>query len=266
MGAPPDLVQNVLRANARFHSILDPKILDSLKKNYWPKLVPSLRQTVDAEVDARQAQIAQRAAALRAERDALAKPPTWTAPVFRESFDKMPDAKPFVSPNDPNPFSIADGSLHIHAFAHSFAYLSIPLNARAAGVVVRIRQGTDGGMSWGPSAMLCWPNGWTLRIGTRGDGTLQADLPGRQFHGSTYNPSDWIWLRARWTDHLCVIEKSADGVSFEPLWTFDQPDAFAAPASELLVGKVPYNGEPADYTELGPVGDCDIDFVEVYAP
>ena len=113
--------------------------------------------------------------------------------------------------------------------------------------------------------MVRWADGWTLRIGTRGDGALQTDVPGRQFHGSACDVTQWVWLRARWLDNLCVIERSADGVTFERLWTIDRPGAFVGPIAELSVGKVPHTGEPADYTELGQVGECDVDFVEVYA-
>ena len=264
MGATPEMVDNVLRANARFHVILTPEIMEVLKKDYWPRLVPDLREAVLAGVDARQAKVAEQAAARRAESEALEKPPAWGAPVFRESFDRMPDAKRLVSPKNPDPFTIADGSLHVRAYAHTFAYLSIPLDVKAAGIVVRIRQGTDGGMSWGPSVMLRWADGWALRIGTRGDGTLQADVPGRQFHGSAYDMTRWVWLRARWLDNLCVIERSADGVTFERLWTLDGSTAFAGRIAELSVGKVPYDGRPADYTEPGQQGECDVDFVEVY--
>lgn len=129
--------------------------------------------------------------------------------------------------------------------------------------MIRLRHGTDGGLSWGPAALLRWPDGALLRIGTRSDGKLQADVLGRQLYGSDYD-GQWLWLRARWGPKRGVIERSADGQTYERVWTFDHGGAFNAEAAELLVGKVPYNGQPEDYTEPGELGECEVDGVQVY--
>jgi len=233
-------------------------------------LTSTLRDMVNKGVDARQSKVAETAATRRAQREVLSKPPDFGTPVLRENFDSLPQAKQFISTENPDAFSIADGCLHINARANTFAYLSIPLDATAAGTagtggfMVKIRHGTDGGASWGPAAMLRWADGGYLRIGTRSDGTLQYDIPGHQAQTSQYEMTKWIWLRARWLDTHCVIECSTDGEAFEQLWGFDHPKAFVGLAAELMVGKVPFSGQPKDYPQLGPQGECDLEFVEVY--
>ncbi len=270
-GVTPKLVRDVLAVNGRFHTIVswlaNPTFMRVLETEYKPKLTPALRRAVDQQVDARQAQVAKKAAAMRAENKALARPPTWGPPVYTQGFDALPAGKRFVSKANADPFSIVDGCLHVRARAHTYAYLSIPLKVEAGGLVVKLRQGTDGGMSWGPAAMLCWEGGSSagVRIGTRGDGTLQADALGTQLHGLKHDPGRWVWLRARWLTHGGVIERSDDGESFERIWTFEDGGALKGETACLLVGKVPYHGEPKDHSEPGSVGECDIDLVQVYA-
>ena len=46
------------------------------------------------------------------------------------------------------------------------------------GMVVRLRQGTDEGMSWGPGVMVRDAHGRGIRIGIRSDGQLQSDILG----------------------------------------------------------------------------------------
>ena len=53
-------------------------------------------------------------------------------------------------------------------------------------------------------------------------------------------------------------------MSFERLWTFEQGNAFDGPPAELLVGKVPYNGQPRDNDAIGIVGECEIGEVRVF--
>jgi len=141
------------------------------------------------------------------------------------------------------------------------------VKVKVKGFVAKIRQGTDGGMSWGPAAMLRWSDTSGLRIGTRSDGNVQGDILGllgqqRLFPGC--DGGRWVWLRARWLDRRGIMERSDDGVNYEHLWTFDHGGAFNGEAAELLVGKVPYNGQPKDHTDAGSTGESDIAFVELY--
>ena len=82
--------------------------------------------------------------------------------------------------------------------------------------------------------------------------------------GGAAPPDRWVWLRARWLRRSGVIEHSADGVTYKHLWTFDHGGTLNNPITELLVGKVPFNGDPKDYIDPGPVGESDLDFVRVY--
>jgi len=184
--------------------------------------------------------------------------------VFAAEFDSLSDAVKSVSPQNTDALDVVDGALHIRAHAHTHAFLRLPLGTESSGFVVKIRQGDDGGMSWGPAAMLRWEDGSVLRIGTRGDGTLQADISGTQYHGDRHDPGQWVWLRARWLDGMGIVERSDDGAHYETVWRFEHAGEFNQPAAELLVGKVPYNGEPLDHSDPGAVGECSIDFVRVY--
>jgi len=264
----PKLCEDVLRVNGRFHAIagwLDrPELVEVLERDYRAHLTPQLRETVEREIDARQAEVAKRAEEARAEREALRKPPSWGEPVFAEEFATLPQADQVVSPQNDNPFSVADGSLHIRGRAHTYAFLRIPLKVRASGFVVRLRQDTDDGMSWGPAAMLRWGNGAGVRIGARSDGKLQSDVSGNQQLGGEYRPSDWVWLRARWGKSQGVVEWSNDGADYHHLWSFDA-SGLSGETVDLLVGKVPYNGQPQDYIDPGAVGECELDCVGVYA-
>jgi hypothetical protein len=264
----PALTGELLRANARYHTIAgwlaDAGIMDVLKNQYQARLNPDLRLAVDREADARQAKVAEKAAATRAERQALATPPAWGEPVLAEGFDKLPAAEQLVSPANPTPFSVVDGCLRTRGPASTFAFLKQPVKTRASGLVVKIRHGTDGGMSWGPAAAVRWQDGSLLRLGTRSDAKMQADILGRQSVGSTVRPDRWIWLRARWLRRTGVVERSDDGVTYERVWTFEHGGTLNGPIAELLIGKVPFNGDPTDYTDPGPVGESDIDFVHVY--
>lgn len=112
--------------------------------------------------------------------------------------------------------------------------------------------------------MLLWPNGLGIRIGTRSDGTLQSDVYGQQAHGGEYDVRAWVWLRARWLARSGVIECSHDGKSWDRLRAFEHNGAALEKTAELLVGKVPYNGEPKDHSEPGNTGHCAIDLVRVY--
>lgn len=262
------LAADVLRVNARLHTIAgwlhNPAMMEVIDNEYRPALTPALRETVEREIDARQARAQEEHAALVADHAVIKEPPRWGDPAFAVTFEELPDAEPMISEKNAEPFAAVDGALQIRAHAHTFAYYGIPLNVRSDGFIVRLRQGTDGGMSWGPAAMLRWPGGAGVRIGSRGDGTLQADVIGTQWHGGTHDPGRYVWLRARWGARVGVVERSDDGIAFERLYTFEHGGLLNGPAAELLVGKVPYAGEPKDHVEAGEQGECLIDFVRVY--
>jgi len=268
VGITPQLARDVLKANARFHTLAgwleQPNLMQTLNDEYRAKLTPDLRDTVEREVDARQALVAQKAAAAKADRDVLERPPQWGPPVFTADFSALPAARQVVSAQNPDALAVRDGMLEIRAHASTHAFLRIPLTVKASGLVVKVRQDTDGGQSWGPGAMLRWERGG-VRVGARSDQRLQSDILGQQLCGGQYDATQWVWLRARWRGAYGVVERSSDGQNYERLWTFQDADMLAGPTSHLLVGKVPYHGEPEDYTEAGPVGNCQIDLVEVYS-
>ncbi len=267
-GVTPELVHDVLQANGRFHTIVswlnNPELVNVLQDEYFPKLTPALRNEVDAAMAARQEGVEARAAAIRAEQEALRQAPDWGAPVFSVEFDAMPEAEALVSPANPEALSVQNGALSIQAHGNTYAFLKIPLAVTARGFVVKLRQGTDAGQSWGPGAMLVWPNGSGIRAGTRSDATLQTDVCGQQTHGGVYDPAQWVWLRVRWLERYGVVERSNDGENWVRLWTFEPCQAISGETAGLLVGKVPFNGEALDYRQPGPEGRCDIDFVHVY--
>lgn len=263
-----ELVNDVLRANARLHTIVSwmdrPETMRVLREEYQARLTSALREEVEKGIDARQAAVAANVEAALAEIAALEAPPNWTEPARSVDFDALPEGEPVVSAVNTNAFAVRDGALEVTGHAHTHAFLRIPLNLTSRGFVVKLRQGGDGGMSWGPAAMLQWPGGAGLRIGTRSDGTIQADISGVQLHGDVYDPSEWIWLRARWGENRGIVEKSADGEHFERVWTFEHGGAFNEETVNLLVGKVPYDGQPHDHSEPGASGTCSIEFVRVF--
>lgn len=268
IGVNPNLVRDVLRANGRFHVIaswLDkPELVEVLEEEYFPKLNPALQNTVDAAMAARQETVGARAAAMLAEREALLAEPEWDAPVFHVEFDAMPEAETVLSPANPDGLSIEEGVLTLNAHANTYAFLRIPVNIDARGFIVKLKQGADGGQSWGPGAMLRWPGGGGIRVGTRSDGTLQSDVYGQQTHGGEHDAGEWVWLRVRWLARGGVVERSDDGQAWQRLWGFERSGGASGKTAELLVGKVPFNGEAQDYSEPGPKGRCEIDFVRVY--
>jgi len=269
VGVYPELARDVLTANARFHTIVDwledADVMKVLNEDYAAKLTPALRQTVEAGIKERQALAARKTAERTAIYEAFADPPAWDAPIFRVDFSEKPQAEEVVSENNTNPFTVADGLLQIKAHANTFAFLRIPLSVEASGLVVRLRQGADGGQSWGPAAMLRWDSGAYARLGTRSGGTIQSDVVGIQQCGSTCDVWQWVWLRARWLGNSGIVERSLDGENYERLWVFEHGGALNLPTKELLIGKVPYDGQAKDHTAPGGVGPCGFDLVEVYA-
>ena len=267
-GLTSDVVRDILSVNGRLHTIAGwlsrPELVRILQNEYFPRLTPALRQAVDAGVDARQQEVASKAESYRQERNAIRQSPAWTDPVFELTFDQLPKADRLVSPTNPDPFRIEDKELHIRGHGNTFAYLRIPLKVRANGMVLKLRHGTDRGMSWGPAAALCWPNRQMVRIGTRDAGEVQADITGQQFHGYAHDAQAWTWMRVRWLKRLGVVELSKDGRVFEPLWTFEHGGTLNAKTARLLVGKVPYNGQPKDHSVPGELGESAIAWVRIY--
>lgn len=270
-GGPPDLrlMNAVLAANARFHTIASwlpsSRAMVSLRNNYRDVLTPALRIRTEHMSNLRQRELPAQIAADRANRRVLRAAPDWDPrPVTDLQFDMMPGMKRYVSPANGNPFAVTGGALHIQAHASTYAYMSVPFNDNVVdGFEVKLRHGTDGGMSWGPAVALRWGSA-CLRIGTRADGLLQADIAGMQLVGHPFDRGAWIWLRARWQGDRGVIERSADGRRYETLWTFHRAAAMPDRPIELLVGKVPFNAQPADYTDAGALGDCEIAWVRAY--
>jgi hypothetical protein len=256
------LLESLLQANARLHTLIgNPAMCEFILKEYRPRLTPDLHKQVDQWAEDRQTHTREKADAFKT---FLLQGPDWRQPpVFAVECDAMPDVKRFDSPANDQPFTIVDGSLHIRAHAHTFAYLRFPVDRHASGFVVRLRQGTDGGMSWGPSAMVRFTNGDFIRIGSRPH-ELQVDIIDTQARGGASDPAAWVWLRARWTEKTAVVEYGGDGVIYWPLLAFNRESGPDDKVTELLVGKVPFNGNPQDHTEPGPLGECDIDFVRLY--
>lgn len=252
----------VLKANARLHSLIgNPALREFTQKEYRTRLTPEYRDQVDREVENRQQKVPAKFAAA----EAFDRGPNWREPpALPIEFDAIPDGEAVISPANPDAIRIRDGCLHIRSHANTYAFLRIPVNRHINGFVTRIRQGTDGGMSWGPAAMVRWANGDAARIGLRPE-RLQADILGTQTLGPAQDPRAWVWLRVRWNDTMGVAEYSHDGVGYQRFLTFRRASSPNDAVTELLVGKVPYNGDSKDHTDPGPVGECDIDFVRVYA-
>ena len=93
-------------------------------------------------------------------------------------------------PANTNPFTEDDKTLRITAFAHTYAYFRFPQERNLEGFVIKLKQGTDGGMSWGPGALVRWPGGAQLRVGLRSDGLLQADTLGKQLLAKGHTTTD----------------------------------------------------------------------------
>lgn len=262
------LVDRALAVNARFHTIagwLDkPEIMAVLQEDYFARLNTAYRDNVEATINERQRKTAVKAAETRNELALLNRCPEIKAPVFSHVFSTLPHAEEKISSLNKAPFTVNDGVLEITAQASTYAYFSFPCSQPLNRLVVKLQQGSDGGMSWGPAALLCWSDGSILRIGSRSDGLLQSDILGRQYLGKEPLPNGWLWLRARWGARFGIVEFSTDGEHYTRAWDFEHRGRFTPTPATLLVGKVPYNGQPEDYSEPGPTGTCRIAFVETY--
>ncbi len=263
----PELERNVLDVNARMHTLAgwltSPPAMD-IMHDYRAQLTPALRDRVNKLADERQATLPARAREREAEYRALHTPPTWTEPALSATGDQFLAWQPTVSPLNKAPFAVQEGSLAVTSCASTYAYLSQPLDFAPTGLVMKVHQGSDGGMAWGPSICLRWKNGACMRIGSRADGLLQADINGEQRLFGIHDTKQWIWLRVRWQKHDLVVETSTDGKQFAPVWQYNHGGALQGIAENISVGKIPYNGQPIDYTEPGPSGTCRIESVSVY--
>jgi len=271
MPVTPELVRDVLEANARLHTprfdwLDDPAAMAMLEEEYRPKLTHGLHQAVEAATAARQENAPETAARAREADRALREPPEWGGPAFTLTFDDMPEAEQVISPANAEPFAIEDGRLHVRAHGNTYAHLRLPLDIEASGFVVKIRHGTDAGMAWGPALLLRWQNGSSLRLGTRSDRLIQGNIHYAEILVGEHDPAEWIWLRARWNDRQGIIESSTDGQSFERIHTFSHAGALCGETAELLIGKVPPGaGALMDHAIPGEIGEAEIDFVGVYA-
>ncbi|MCX5757759.1 MAG: hypothetical protein NTU83_04495 [Candidatus Hydrogenedentes bacterium] len=255
-------LEAVLKANARLHTLIGhPAMREFILNEYRPRLTPEYRASVDRLVAERQQRVREKADAMAS---FLKEPSKGLTPAMSFRFNAMPDVEKRVSAANPDALSIVDGLLHIRAHAHTFAFLRLPVNKAIGGFEIKLRQGNDKGMSWGPAAMVNWSNGDAVRIGARWR-ELQVDIPPLQTIGPPYDPSTWVWLRARWKDGTGVVEYSADGVQYKRFHLFPFT-AGESQAVEVLVGKVPCNGKAEDYAEPGELGECDIDSVRLFAP
>lgn len=263
----PELVRAVLDANARMHTLAgwlsDPQATQVIHE-YRSQLTPGLRERVLRLANERQSLIPARARARAEEYDALHHPPRWGAPAFAVSGQDLLTWQRSSSPLNQDPFGVRDGTLTVTAHASTYAFLRRELDFSPAGFVAKLRQDTDTGASWGLAVFLRWKSGAALRIGLRGDGLLQADINGEQRLFGHHDPAQWMWLRTRWGARALMVEISADGERFSPVWEYEHGGAFQGPADSLAVGKVPYNGQAIDHTDPGPEGTCWIGLIEVF--
>ncbi len=259
----PELAARVLDANARFHTIAgwldNPETMRVLRDHYRARLGPDYREQVETGIDARQVVATAKAAVAT-----LNTPPSWTTPVFSRIFSALPEAEALVSPLNTSPFAIVAGALQITALAHTHAFYRFPQHRPLKGLVIKLMQGTDKGMSWGPAALIRWNDGAMLRMGLRSDGLVQADILGQQLLSEGHTANTWTWLRARWGQQRGIIEAGDDGQHYARRWSFEHGGMFNPPPSEILIGKVPYNGLPTDHSEHGVPGACFIAAIEAY--
>lgn len=263
-----DLIKKVIDVNARFHTIAgwtdNAEMMNLLENHYRARLNGDYPQEIADIMEERQRRVPDIAAARREEFAALEKGPQWSTPALSLAFGELPKCEALVSPMNSVPFTIVNSALQVQAHAHTYAYYRQSCELAIAGFVVKLRQGSDGGMSWGPAAAASWADGSLLRLGLRSDGLIQADILGRQLLAKGPVNDDWIWLRARWLQRRGVIEFSTDNVRYEKLWEFEHGGRFNRPSQAMLFGKVPYNGQPQDYLEPGSVGVSHIASIEAF--
>ena len=271
-GPKPDagMLDRLQASNVRLHTLAswlaDAPFMETLHAHYRAKLGPQWKAVVERGVEERQQRVGEDAKKMAEEEQILSTEPKWKNPVLSEAFNVMPDWTPFISPLSPNPFAVKDGILSITARSNTHAYLTRSLDAPIHGFVVKLRQGNDGGMSWGPAVQIRWKNGARLRVGLRSDGLVQSDMGGEQRLHGKFDPNQWSWLRVRWVAALGIIELSEDGVTWRRIADFTHGGKFCEMPLNMSVGKVPFNGEPTDLPEAdaGSVGTSVWDELSVY--
>lgn len=271
-GPKPDVetFDRLLKANCRLHTLAgwlkDEEFYKLFKTHYRDKLTPELQKEVEQLAEERQKEIPIMAKKRAEEERLLLQEPSWTEPIFTEEFDNIPDCKSFVSPLNKDPFSVQNSIMSISALPHTYAYFTCPLNKIIKGFIVRFRQGTDGGMSWGPGVQICWNNGVRLRVGLRSDGLIQLDIGGEQKLYEKFDRNEWVQLRIRWTEHYGVIEMEKPDKQWQKIVQFTHACPIDTPAESISFGKVPYNGEPIDHPENQnlPIGTSEWDKIIVF--
>ena len=61
-----------------------------------------------------------------------------------------------------------------------------------------------------------------------------------------------------------MVEHSLDGANYRTLLSFRHGGGYLGNATALLVGKVPYDGQPHDHSDPGETGVCAVGEVVVY--
>lgn len=254
----PKLIDRLLSVNGRMHTMagwMGQPIMDMFEKHYLSRLGPSLHDKVSAGVEERQLSVRQQFAARAEEYRRLIEPPQWSSPLLEEGFEDLDGWQPVTSSKNPDPFACREDMLQITASAHTYAWLQKPLDQSVQGLVVKMQPGNDQGQSWGPAVCLRWSDDYWLRLGLRSDGLVQTDLAGDQrIAPGHFDLNAWTWLRLRWGPKRGAIEMSTDGRDWRRLWMFDHGGKATRPPQVLLIGKIPFNGQPIDHVEAGPVG------------
>ncbi len=255
-----DLADRVLAVNARMHTIAswlsDPATMKVVREDYQARLTPALRGEVERGCAERQARIAETTRLRLDEQRALKAPPGWGTPVLEAAGETMAAWTPSISAQNAAPFAVEEGALRVTARANTHAFFTAPLGGAVRGFGARLRQGTDGGQSWGPAVCVRWKNGSVLRVGLRSDGLLQADLNGDQRLFGKHDAAAWTEVRARWLARSGVVEARGDGGEWQVVWKFEHGGTLSGPAESVSAGKVPYNGGTTDHSEPGPEGVC----------
>ncbi|MDX9974082.1 MAG: hypothetical protein RBU21_13945, partial [FCB group bacterium] len=255
-----ELMEQLLSANGRMHTIAswlaEPEVMAVVRERYRAQLTPALRERVEREAAERQDKIAERTRARMAEAQALRAEPAWGEAVFAETGEGFLKWTASVSPLNGDAFAVRDGALVVTGKANTYAFVTHALEGATKGFVVKIKQGTDAGASWGPGVLVRWKNGERLRVGLRGDGLMQWDRNGEQRLFGKHAAGDWTWIRVRWLERGGVVEASGDGIGFEWVWAFEHDGGMAGALESIAVGKVPYDGAAVDHSEAGVVGSC----------
>jgi hypothetical protein len=263
----PELQDNILLANARLHAMVEGK--DSMTvyvpDGWYERLNRRLERLVDDGVDAREAKLVASQGATVAAMASL-EDPAWQPPrTLQLDFDTFPDGEKVASPADPQPFALDHGQLVISAFAHTYAFLKIPVHEKLQGFEFKVRGDTDGGMHWGPGVGVMWPDGNLARVVRRPDDRigigLHGDDPVFPFISS---PAEWLWVRCRWNAAGAIVKTSTDGITYRTVWQSQETKHLLGEAAWVYVGKFTSTGEAKDYTEPGAAGKCEFDYVKLF--